>query len=179
MTKPLTKWDMIFWLTMLALAIVVIALFYQSSEEEAVTNYPNTMILDSVAYGNITHEVPSKKEVTEYEPYCNGPDDCNSEHIHLDEPNELDIANIRRLGYLSINYADHAEGIINVNEYVRRGENKSGKWEYVEGKPAESAPAIEWAEPNESVDLRIISIRRSGDRSPRPKLYTDPNEVKE
>jgi len=48
------------------------------------------------------------------------------------EPNESDTANARRLGNLLINYVDYTEGVIDVNEYVRRGESEEGKWEWVE-----------------------------------------------
>ena len=48
------------------------------------------------------------------------------------EPNEADVEGIRKLGNIWINYADYKQGIIDVNEYVRRGENTLGKWIYSE-----------------------------------------------
>lgn len=56
------------------------------------------------------------------------------------EPNEADIENIRKLAYISINFADYAEGVIDANEYVRRGSSKSSKWEYIEGKQEPNEP---------------------------------------
>lgn len=61
--------------------------------------------------------------------------------FEIPEPNESDIENARKLGNLLINYADYAQGIIDENEYVRRGMSE-GTWEFVE--PNEPKRLIEF-----------------------------------
>ena len=50
----------------------------------------------------------------------------------LNEPNEDDLENARKLGNLLINYADYAQGKIDCNEYVRRGTLKEQAWNWSE-----------------------------------------------
>ena len=133
MTKPLTKWDVIFWLTLLALAITVILYCWQ--EDEVAEAEPNEVEIVATPVSNEMY-------------YCDG----NEYKINPNAPNAAYFEN-RLKSFSSRVKALEAKADYGDKEYVIIPETL-----------------------DESVDLRI---RRRGDRSPRPKLYTDPNEVKE
>ena len=106
---------------------------------------PNTHTLSSTRTAEDTLIMLHRCLGTIY-PYYNVPDvndnvkvefaepntDVNTDSWITPEPNDTDIENARKLGNILINYADFAQGLISEEEYVRRGSNELGRWEWTE-----------------------------------------------